>query len=174
MSFLARPRRFWSPTWPQLGPILEPCWLHFGPFLDVLLASQLKMTFKTISCRFLTAFRFSASSKTPPLPMILKMFAIFACSLLRPILDRFWDDFGTKNRPKIGPKRVPKGVQNHVRFLVLSRPSKNRFLPYLAATWPPRWPQVGTKMGPKSEQKGIRKRSRLRSRFWIDFGTILG
>ena len=71
----AGPRRSWSPTWPQLEPMLKPCWPLFGTFLGVLLASQLKMTFKTIFCRFLIAVRFSASSKTLPLSMILKIVA---------------------------------------------------------------------------------------------------
>ena len=110
--------------------------------------------------------------------MILRMFAIFACSLLRPLLDRFWDDFGTKNRPKVDPKRVPKGVENHVRFLVPSRPSKNQFsgqhAPNMVRFWPPRWPQVGSQMGSKSVQNRARKRNWLRNRFWDDFGTILG
>ena len=41
----AAPRRFWSPRWPQLGSILEPCWAFFGAFLGVVLASQLKTVF---------------------------------------------------------------------------------------------------------------------------------
>ena len=69
------PRRFWSPTWPQLEPMLEPCWPLFGTFLGVLLASQLKIAFKTIFCCFLIAFRSSRSSKTLPLSMILRIVA---------------------------------------------------------------------------------------------------
>ena len=37
-----------GPTWPQLGTKMEPCWPLFGTFLGVLLASQLKIAFKTI------------------------------------------------------------------------------------------------------------------------------
>ena len=46
----AGPRRFGSLTWPQLGPILEPCWVFFGTCLGVLLVSQLKIAFKMIFC----------------------------------------------------------------------------------------------------------------------------
>ena len=42
---LAGPRRLWSPTWPQLGSILEPCWPLFGTFLGVVVASSFKMRF---------------------------------------------------------------------------------------------------------------------------------
>ena len=41
----AGPRRLWSPTWPQLGPILEPCWALFGTFLGAALASSFQMRF---------------------------------------------------------------------------------------------------------------------------------
>ena len=62
----AGPRRFWSPTWPQLGSILEPCWNHFGPFLGVVLASQLKTALRHEFDRFLIDFR------TPRWPKICK------------------------------------------------------------------------------------------------------
>ena len=49
VSFFLRswtgPRRFWSPTWPQLEPMLEPCWPLFGTFLGAALASSFKMRF---------------------------------------------------------------------------------------------------------------------------------
>ena len=106
------------------------------------------------------------------------IFAFLACSLLRPILERFWDDFGTKNRPKIVPKRLHKGAENHVCFLVRSRPSRNEFFgqhgPDMAPFWPPRWPQVGSKMASKSTPERSRKRGRLHNRFRDDFGSILG
>ena len=113
-----RPSRFGCSTWPQLGAFLEPCWVLFGAFLGVHVASQLKMTLKTIFCRFFIAFRFARSSKTPPLPMNLKIFAFLVCSLLRLIPDRFWGVLGCQNRSKIVPKRVFKGVQNHYSFLM--------------------------------------------------------
>ena len=135
------PRRFWSPTGPQLEPMLEPCWPLFGTFLGVLLASQLKIAFKTIFCCFLIAFRSSRSSKTLPLSMILRIVAFASWSLLRPILDRFWFDFGPPNRSKIGPKRVPKDAGNHGRFWTPSRTSKNQVFgqhdPNFTPTWLP-------------------------------------
>ena len=73
--------------------------------------------------------------------MILRIFAFASWSLLRPILDRFWFDFGPPNRSKIGPKRVPKGVGNHGRFWTPSRTSKNQVFdqhdPNFTPTWPP-------------------------------------
>ena len=86
-------------------------------------------------------------------------------------------DFGTKNRPKIGPKRAPKGVENHVRFLVLSRPSKNRFFAQLgrnlAPKMAPSWSQNGTKIGPKRGSKAKSAPEPVLDRFWTDFGPIL-
>ena len=114
-SFLAswtRPRRFWSPTWPQLGAMLEPCWTLFGTFLGVVLASQLKIVLETILDRLCTPPNLKKPTKT----VFFYISASFACSLLRPILNRFWVDFGAPNRPKI----VPKRVENHVRFLMPS------------------------------------------------------
>ena len=59
-----RPRRFWSPTWPQLGSILEPCWALFGPFLGALLLSSFKMLLETIFVRFFINFRRLGGTKT--------------------------------------------------------------------------------------------------------------
>ena len=115
-SFLAswtRPRRFWSPTWPQLGPIWEPCWAFFGTFLGVVVASHLKIVLETIFDRLRTPLNLKKHTKTG---LFFYFFASFACSLLKPILNRFWVDFGAPNRPKI----VPKRVENHVRFLMPS------------------------------------------------------
>ena len=174
----AGPRRFWSPTWPQLGSILELCWALFGTFLGVVLASSLKIAFRHDFDGSLIDFRPSEATKTLKNSWFFKGFCFFARSLLRPLLDRFWIDFGTKNRSKIGPKRPSKAIENHVRFLVLSRPSKNQFFgqhaPNMARFWPPRWPQVGSQMGSKSIQNRPWKRNRLRNRFWDDFGRILG
>ena len=52
----AGPRRFRSPTWPQVGPIWEPCWSHFGPFLGVVLPSQLKTALRSDFDRFFIDF----------------------------------------------------------------------------------------------------------------------
>ena len=127
-------------------------------------------------------------TKTLKKKMVLNILSFFACSIVRPILVQFWVDSGSPNRPKIGPERVFKGVENHDRFSMLFRTSKNRFLgqhgPNMARFWSPRWPQVGSKMESKSVQKRSRKRGRLRNRFgddsgsilgrsWVDFGTIL-
>ena len=110
--------------------------------------------------------------------MILSILVILACSLLRPILDGFWDDFGSQNRPKIGPKRVPKGVGNHGRFCMPSGTSKNHVFgqhgPNLAPKMAPSWTQNGTKIGPKrvSEAKSVPEP--ILDRFLIDFGPIFG
>ena len=172
------PRRFWSPTWPQLEPMLEPCWPLFGTFLGVLLASQLKIAFKTIFCCFLIAFRSSRSSKTLPLSMILRIVAFASWSLLRPILDRFWFDFGAQNRSEIGPKRAPKGVGNHGRFCMPSGTSKNHFFgqhgPNLAPKMAPGWSQNGSKIGPKRVSEAKLVPEPILDRFLIDFGSIFG
>ena len=119
----------------------------------------------------------------------IKIFAFLASSLLRPTPERLGVDFGTKNRPKIVPRRLHKGAENHVCFLVRSRPSKNQFLsqhgPDMAPFWPQRWLQVGSKMASKSTPERSQKRGRLHNRvrddfgsiwgrFWVDFGSILG
>ena len=101
-----------------------------------------------------------------------------ACSLLKPILNRFWVDFGTENRPKIVPKRVFKSVQNQISFLM---PSWTDFW----STWPDLGPQDGPKLGPKWDQhrtkKGIGSDDgswayfcAILDRFGDDFGMILG
>ena len=109
--------------------------------------------------------------------MILKIFAFASWSLLRHILDRFWFDFGSQNRSKIGPKRVPKGVGNLDRFWMPSGSFKNHFFgkhgPNMTPTCPPRRPQVGAKIGSKSVQKRPRGPSRPWSWFWHDFSSIL-
>ena len=67
VSFFLRsctpPRGFWSPRWPQVGSILEPCWSHFGAFLGAALASQLKTVLRCDFDRFLIDFRPPESSK---------------------------------------------------------------------------------------------------------------
>ena len=66
-SFLAswtRPRPSWSPTWPQLGPILEPCWAFFGTFLGVVVASHLKIVLETIFDRLRTPLNLKKPTKT--------------------------------------------------------------------------------------------------------------
>ena len=109
--------------------------------------------------------------------MILRIFAFASWSLLKPILDRFWFDFGPQSRSKIDPKRVPKGVGNHGRFCMPLGTSKNQFFgqhgPNMTPTWPPRRPQVGAKIGQKFVQKRPRGPSRPRSWFWDDFSSIL-
>ena len=63
-------RRFWSPTWPQLGPLLEPCWAFFETFLGALLLSSFKMLLETIFDRFLIDFRPPGTSKNIKKPMV--------------------------------------------------------------------------------------------------------
>ena len=124
----------------------------------------------------------SGSKKTLKNKLFLMIFAFFACSFLRPILDRFWVDFGLQNRPKIGPRRVLKGDQNHVSFLMPSWTPKIRFLGQhgsnMARFWAPRWPQVGPKIGPKTDSKADFVSESVFApilhRFCTDFGPILG
>ena len=98
-------------------------------------------------------------------------------------------DFGTPNRPKIGSKRVLKGDQNHIGFLM---PSWTDFLANIAPTWPdlgpqdgPSWAQNATKIGRKRVSEAmsvpgpILDRSwtalgSILNRFWNDFWSILG
>ena len=174
----AGPRRSWSPTWPQLEPMLEPCWPLFVTLLGVLLASQLKIAFKMIFCCFLIAFRSSRSSKTLPLSMISRIVAFASWSFLRPMLDRFWIDFGFQNRAKIGPKRVPNGVGNHCRFCMPSGTSKNRFFgqhgPNLAPKMAPSWSQDGTKIGPKRVSEAASETRSILDPSWDHLGTHFG
>ena len=93
-------------------------------------------------------------------------------------MDRFWLDFGSQNRSKIDPKRVPKGVGNHGRFCMPSGTCKNRFFgqhgPNLAPKMAPSWSQNGTKIGPKRLSEAKSAPELIFDRFWIDFWSILG
>ena len=172
--FLFALGRVWSPTWPQLGPILEPCWALFGPFLGVVLASSLKIAFRHDFDGSLIDFGPSEATKTLKNQWFFEGFCFFARSLLRPLLDRFWIDFGTKNHPKIGPKRPFKAIENHVRFLVLSRPSKNQFLANMPPTWLDFGPQDGPKLGPRWGQNRSKIGPGSEIGSGIDFGEMLG
>ena len=101
----APPRRFWSPTWPQLGPISEPCWSDFGAFLGVVLLSSFQIHWEAILIDF---HRFSTPRRHKKIEKqwFFNIFAFLPCSLLRPFLDRLWADFGAQNRPKINPESV--------------------------------------------------------------------
>ena len=70
----AGPRRFWSPTWPQLGSILELCWALFGTFLGVVLASSLKIAFRHDFDGFLIDSRPSEGTKTLKIHCFLMIF----------------------------------------------------------------------------------------------------
>ena len=94
--------------------------------------------------------------------MILWIFAFASWSLLRPILDRFWFDFGSQNRSKIGPKKVPKGVGNHGRFCMPSGTFKNLFFGQHG-------PNLAPKTGPKSDKKSIPKAIKFGVAFEVDF-----
>ena len=100
------PRRFWSPTWPQLEPMLEPCWPLFGTFLGVLLASQLKIAFKTIFCRFWTSWGMKNVQK--PLVFVGRNEAACFCAMialetdLGPILAPFWNPKSIQNQSRNG------------------------------------------------------------------------
>ena len=60
--FLFALGRVWSPTWPQLGPILEPCWPLFGTFLGAALASSFKVDLQCDFDWFLLDLQSPASS----------------------------------------------------------------------------------------------------------------
>ena len=180
----AGPWRFWSPTWPQLGSIFEPCWNHFGPFLGVALASQLKTALRHELARFLIDFR------TPRWPKIWKNHwflwvksrtrVFMSCSLLRPILDRFWDDFGNQNRPytdqKIRSERYPascsflKAIQDLQKSMF--GPTWPQLDPWEAAKKPPRAGPKRSENGSKTVQNQCWQRGRFRSQSWTDFGPI--
>ena len=96
-----------------LGPMLGSCWPLLGTCLGVHLVSSLKTVFKTSFCLFSTPPTLKNHSKSITCS---NDFAFFARSLLKPILDRSGVDFGTKDRSKIGPKRVLKCVENHCCF----------------------------------------------------------
>ena len=94
---------------------LWPCWPHFWQKWSEPVGAV------GFSSNFNVLFEFSFPS-FPFLDLNLVPGADFGSILGRPesILDGFWVDFRIQNRPKIGPKRAPKGVENHVCFLVLS------------------------------------------------------
>ena len=98
-----------TPTWTKFGAMLD----HFSDIFGLLFWH---LNIRSFLRRFLIDFRPPASSKTPPLPVFLKIFAFASLSLLRPILDRFWLHFGTQNRFKIGPETVRKRIKVHYRF----------------------------------------------------------
>ena len=106
------------------------------------------------------------------------IFAFVASSLLRPILDRFWVDFGTENRPKIVPKRVFKSVQNQISFLMPSWTDFWSTWPQHGPIWAPKmapsWDQNGTKIGPKRVSEAMSVPGPIFDRFWTVLGSILG
>jgi len=158
VSIFSLLRRFWSPTWLQLEPMLEPCWALFGTFLGVPLASQLKIAFKTIFCRFLTSWGMKNVQK--PLVFVGRNEDACFCAMialetdLGPILVRFWTPKSFQNRSQESPEWCWKSCSFLHAFGNLQ---KIIFLANLGPTWPPRWPQVGAQMGPKSVQKMVSK-----------------
>ena len=130
----------------------------------------------------------SGSPKSLKNQWVFNIFAYFAWSLLRSILDRFLIEFGPQNRPKIGPKKLLKAVENHCCFWLPSWTSKNWFLCQhgrnMARFGPPKWHQVGPKMVPKSLPTAYGApwgahgppwgpSEPILDRFWADFGSIL-
>ena len=127
------------------------------------------------------------SSKTPPIPMNLKILAFASWSLLVPILDQFWFHFGTQNPTK----SVPRGLQNRSK-----KWSKNMLS--LGSIFWRFWDNFGSQLGgPRgSNESGFRGQVGSRShlgaqmaprphpiqarflvdldRFLVDFGSILG
>ena len=100
------PRRFRSPTWPQLGPILEPCWSDFGAFLGVVLLSSFKIHWEAIFDRFFIDFRPLGGTKNIEKTMVFQHFCFSSLFALEtdsgPILGRFWSPKSTQNRSRIG------------------------------------------------------------------------
>ena len=103
-------------SWPVLAPFSDPTWppkpVQNRSQTRSFCGSLFSSTFKKIFCRFLIDLRFARSSKTPPLPMILRIFLICACSLL----DRFLIDLGVENRSKIDWKIDQKSDPQNDRF----------------------------------------------------------
>ena len=114
VSIFSLLRRFWSPTWLQLEPMLEPCWALFGTFLGVPLASQLKIAFKTIFCRFLTSWGMKNVQK--PLVFVGRNEDACFCAMialetdLGPILVRFWTPKSFQNRSQEGSEGCWKSL----------------------------------------------------------------
>ena len=97
--------RSWGPTWPQLGPLLgvmlDTFWDIFGCCFGIFIQDAILIDFCLISDP-------PEPQKTLKNQWFFKGFCFFARSLLRPLLDRFWDDFGVQNRPRIGPESVSR------------------------------------------------------------------
>ena len=156
-----------GPSWVALGTFWETFWSIFGQCSCMFVQGAILIDFSSI-------FEPSKSQKTLRNKLFFSIFAFSLPSLLRSILLRTWSHFGLQNRPKICPKRVFKGVENHIGFTMPSWAFKNHFfLASMAPTWPDFAPQDGSKLGPKSVQNRSRSRLRSGSWFWTDFGPIL-
>ena len=148
-------------SWPVLAPFSDPTWppkpVQNRSQTRSFCGSLFSSTFKTIFCRFLIALRFAGSSKARPLPMILKIFLICACSLLRSLLDRFLVDLGVENRSKIDPKSIEKLIRKVIHKLIDLGATLGQILD---AKTGPRQGQEAAKMaktaprGPKTTPKG--------------------
>ena len=164
--------------------ILGPSWVALGNFLEYFWVVLLHVRSRCDIDRFFIDFRTLEISKTLKIRWFFSIFAFALPSLLRSILLRTWSHFGLQNqpfglqnRPKIFPKRVFKGVENHIGYLMPSRAFNNHFLPM--------WLQHGPILLPKMAPSWAQNRFKIAAgaefasdldlnRVWIDFGPIFG
>ena len=137
-----------GPTWPPKPPKNRSkfiVWNH--PNLHVRSRCDID--------RFFIDFRTLELSKNTEKQFFYGIFAFSLPSLLRSILLRTWSHFGLQNRAKICPKRVFKGVENHIGFTMPSWAFKNQVFcqhgSNMARFCSPRWLQVGLKIKIRSE-----------------------
>ena len=109
--------------------------------------------------------------------MILRIFEFASWSLLKPILDRFWFDFGSPNRSKIDPKSAPNHLKPHARFWTPSRTTKNQVFdqhdPNLAPKWAPQRYVFGGFWEPEMDLEHPKAPTTASFQFWTDLGPIL-
>ena len=155
--FFIGPGRVQDGFGAQHGSNLGRFWPLFGTFLGVLLASQLKIAFKTILCRTLIALGPPGEWKMCKNRWFLwvetKMRVFVLWSLLRPILDRFWLILDSKIVPKSVPRGSGRVLEIMAVFACLREPPKINFLHLEMRAW-----------------KLIAEKS-IFSRFWARFGV---
>ena len=111
--YLGQTCRFQSQHDPQNHPKIAP-----NSLFETILTCM--SVHGAILIDFSSIFEPSKSQQTSKNIMFLSNFSFSLPSLLRSILLRIWSHFGLQNRPKICPKRVFKGVENHIGFTMPS------------------------------------------------------
>ena len=117
----------------QHGPNLSPCWSHVDHFLVHFWVFFWHLNLRSLLRRFFVAFWSLFDPPDPQKHCPCRWFWGSLHLLHDRSWDRSWTDFGSILDPKIGPKRVPKGVGNHCRFWMPSGTSNNQFF---WPTWP--------------------------------------